>query len=240
MFDINRGNKNKFPQCFRWLSKKTHSPFLTANVVWVNYWALCCLCPGEWICKHSLLIYRWFWAEWLHIWWYDDRNDSRPTLKDQMYVMAFSEDVSQIQQVVIYLCLCTYIGMWVRRGEHNWKRRSCYDIYPYSVIDYGRLCVMLKSIRSPCPASLCVCPAWNFCLILRWGKETVINTPQYLPCPLVLRESFTASLLQSYVNQNVHQKPFATLSTACKYMCTCKQPWQAYDSPLYFKFPHLI
>lgn len=132
MFDINRGNKNKFPQCFRWLSKKTHSPFLTANVVWVNYWALCFLCPGEWICKHSLLIYRWFWAEWLHIWWYDERNDSRPTLKDQMYVMAFSEDVSQIQQVVIYLCLCTYIGMWVRRGEHNWKRRSCYDISIFS------------------------------------------------------------------------------------------------------------
>lgn len=137
--------------------------------------------------------------------------------------MAFSEDASQIQQVVMSVCPRTYIGMWVRRVEQNEKEGHAMT-YPYSVIDYGRLCVMLKSIRSPCPASLSVCPASNFCLILRWEKEAVINTSQYLPCPLVLRESFTASLLQSYVNQNVHQKPFATLSTACKYMCTCKQP----------------
>lgn len=67
-----------------------------------------------------------------------------------------------------------------------------------------------------------------------------INTAQYRPCPLVLRESFTASLLRSYVNQNVHQKPFATLSTACKYMCTCEQPWRAEESLLYLKFPYLI
>lgn len=44
----------------------------------------------------------------------------------------------------------------------------------------------------------------------------------------------------SYVNQNVHQKPFATLSTACKYMCTCKQPWRAEESLLYLKLPYLI
>lgn len=128
--------------------------------------------------------------------------------------------------VFVHICGC--FGMWVRRtGEHSWGKEGHGITYPHSVIEYGRLCVMLKSVRSPCPLSFSVCPAWNFCLILRWGEEAVINTPQYLPCPLVLRESFTASLLRSYVNQNVHQKPFATLSTACKYMCTCKQPWQA-------------
>lgn len=107
--------------------------------------------------------------------------------------------------------------------------------HPQLLIEYGRLCVcvrecvclMLQSVRSPCPFSFSVCPAWNFCLIPGWEAEAVINTPQYLPCPLVLRESFTASLLRSYVNQNVHQKPFATLSAAGKYMCTRKQPWQA-------------
>ncbi len=147
----------------------------------------------------------------------------------------------------VCVCVCASVhihgrfGMWGRRtGEHSWGKEGHGNTYPHSVIEYGRLCVMLKSVRSPCPVSLSVCPAWNFCLILRWGEEAVINTPQYLPCPLVLRESFTASLLRSYVNQNVHQKPFATLSTACKYMCTCKQPWQAQDSLLYFKFPHLI
>lgn len=124
--------------------------------------------------------------------------------------------------------ICRSLAMWVRRtGEHNWVKEGHSITYPHSVTEYGRLCVMLKSVRSPCLASLSVCPAWIFCLILHWGEEAVINTPQYLPCPLVLRESFTPSLLQSYVNQNVHQKPFATLSTACKYMCTCKQPWQA-------------
>lgn len=112
--------------------------------------------------------------------------------------------------------------------------------YPQSVTEYGRLHVIVKSVRSLCPLSFSVCPAWNFCLILRLREKAVINTAQYLPCPLVLRESFTASLLQSYVNQNVHQKPFATLSAACKYMCTCKQPWRAEDSLLYLKFPYLI
>lgn len=100
--------------------------------------------------------------------------------------------------------------------------------------------VIVKSVRSACPLSFSMCPAWNFCLILWWREKAVINTVQYRPCPLVLRESFTASLLRSYVNQNVHQKPFATLSTACKYMCTCKQPWRAEDSLLYLKFPYLI
>lgn len=110
---------------------------------------------------------------------------------------------------------------------------------PHSVTDRGCR-VIVKSVRSACPLSFSVCPAWNFCLILRWREKAVINTAQYRPCPLVLRESFTASLLRSYVNQNVHQKPFATLSTACKYMCTCKQPWRAEESLLYLKFPYLI
>lgn len=127
-----------------------------------------------------------------------------------------------------------------RTGKRRRGKEGHSVTYPLSVTEYGRLCVMLKSVRSPCPLSFSVCPAWNFCLILHLGETAVINTLQYLPCPLVLRESFTASLLRSYVNQNVHQKPFATLSTACKYMCTCKQPWQAEDSPLYFKFPYLI
>lgn len=102
------------------------------------------------------------------------------------------------------------------------------------------MCVIVESVRSSCLHSFTVCPAWNFCLILCLREKAVINTAQYFPCPLVLRESFTASLLRSYVNPNVHQKPFATLSTACKYMCTCKQPWRAKDSLLCLKFPYLI
>lgn len=153
-------------------------------------------------------------------------------LSPQLFLKYYRYDllIKKKKKKLRCVCLCTCVdlfGIWVRRtGEHSGGKEGHGITYPHSVIEYGRLLVMPKSVRSPCPVSLSVCPAWNFCLILRWGEEAVINTPQYLPCPLVLRESFTASLLRSYVNQNVHQKPFATLSTACKYMCTCKQPWQ--------------
>lgn len=42
---------------------------------------------------------------------------------------------------------------------------------PHSVIEYGRLCVMQESFRSPRPASLSVCLARNFCLILAGEKR---------------------------------------------------------------------
>lgn len=133
------------------------------------------------------------------------------------------------------------LEMWgTRAGVCMQGKEGHGNPYPHSGTEYSRLHVIVKSVRSPCPLSFSVCPAWNFCLILRLREKAVINTVQYLPCPLVLRESFTASLLRSYVNQNVHQKPFATLSAACKYMCTCKQPWRAEDSLLYLKFPYLI
>lgn len=132
-------------------------------------------------------------------------------------------------------------GLWGRRAGRRMQGKEGHsNPYPQSVTEYGRLRVIVKSVRSLCLLSFSVCPAWNFCLILRLREKAVINTAQYLPCPLVLRESFTASLLRSYVNQSVHQKSFATLSTACKYMCTRKQPWRAEDSLLYVKFPYLI
>lgn len=164
----------------------------------------------------------------------------KPMLKYYVDVLLIktSCNVCSVRLCARMYCSPVPCGMWVSRaGEHSGGKEGHGFTYPSSVIEYGRLRVMLESVRSPCPAhlslflaltlSLSLCPAWNFRLILRWGEEAVINTPQYLPCPLVQRESFTASLLLSYVNQNVHQKPFATLSTACKYMCTCKQPWQA-------------
>lgn len=138
-------------------------------------------------------------------------------------------------------CIRGSFGLWGRRaGECMRGKEGHGNPYPQSVTKYGRLRVILKSIRSPWLLSFSVCPVWNFCLILCLREKAVINTAQYLPCPLVLREFFTASLLRSYVNQNVHQNLFATLSTACKYTCTCKQPWRAKDSLLYLKFPYLI
>lgn len=57
-FDINGGNTNKFPMCFKRLSKEAHSlvPYLATNAVWVNDGALCCRSLGERIHKHPLLI----------------------------------------------------------------------------------------------------------------------------------------------------------------------------------------
>lgn len=209
-----------------------------------KWWGLCCKNLGDCIRKHSLLI---FWvvlsrvSAYMTICW-QTRFQSNPEwpcvlrlLQDLILKYYRNVLLTKKKKVVVFLrvcaCVCSdveHYEMWVRSTRlHNWEKEGHNLTYQNSVIEYGRPYVMLKSVRSPSLTSLSVCPAWNFCLILRWGEETVINTLQYLQCPLVLRESFTTSLLRSYVNQNVHQKPFATLATACKYMCTCKQPWQA-------------
>lgn len=213
--------------------------YLAANTVWVNCGALCLLVPGrlntqtfvidplsdsEWNdCIHERLMTEPIPIQPWKTWSMFKLSQHLFQIPEKCFI-----DVNKLRcaRVCVHVRVC--FGMWARRTGDRSRGKEGHGItYPQSVIEYGRLRVMLESVRSLCPFSFSVCPAWNFCLILRWGEEAVINTPQYLPCPLVLRESFTASLLRSYVNQNVHQKPFATLSTACKYMCTCKQPWQA-------------
>lgn len=100
-------------------------------------------------------------------------------LSPQLFLKYYRYDllIKKKKKKLRCVCLCTCVdlfGIWVRRtGEHSGGKEGHGITYPHSVIEYGRLLVMPKSVRSPCPVSLSVCPAWNFCLILRWGEEAI-------------------------------------------------------------------
>lgn len=157
-----------------------------------------CWSPGEGIDKHSLLILcavpSWATA-YMIVWWQNWSQPNTGILDARAFSALFSHYflLNKSQP-----CIRGGFGMLgSRAGLQVCVRGKEGHDNPHSGTEHGRPRVLIvKSVRSACPLSFSVCPAWNFCLILRWREKAVINTAQYRPCPLVLRESFTASLLQ--------------------------------------------